>query len=262
MNQMLNRRFTRGLSLSMSILASVTVGYLLTGNLESVRAADNPAAAKSPEKKSIDVPGTFKDLPAAKDSVTSKSAAPHARAAARTQMNVAQLTIDESKGVTARAPVKGDARRSATSASRTVSDRGAAPASLDTAGSAAPGVANDPNADEIEATDADFEDYHATAYCLQGRTASGEQVKPGIIAADPRVLPLGTVVHIRAGRYTGTYTVMDTGGRIRGRHVDVYVPTYKEAKAFGRRPVKIKVISRAGRKSGPESGGTILTESK
>ncbi|HWP44660.1 MAG TPA: 3D domain-containing protein [Blastocatellia bacterium] len=88
----------------------------------------------------------------------------------------------------------------------------------------------------------ELQDFHATAYCLKGRTASGEPVRPGIIAADPRVLPLGTVVHLKAGRYTGTYTVLDTGRRIKGRKVDIYVPSYKEAKKFGRQRVKLKVI--------------------
>ena len=62
-------------------------------------------------------------------------------------------------------------------------------------------------------------------------------------------MPLGTVVHIRAGRYTGTYTVMDTGGLIKGRVVDVYVTSYSEAIEFGRRQVKIKVIGRPSAKA-------------
>ena len=83
-----------------------------------------------------------------------------------------------------------------------------------------------------------------------------------MIAADPRVLPLGTVVHIRAGSYTGTYTVTDTGSRIKGRIVDVYVPTYKEAKQFGRRQVKIKVISRAKRNTNSSRSSNVLADIK
>src|SRR5262245_4213792 len=97
--------------------------------------------------------------------------------------------------------------------------------------------------------DSELRDFHATAYCLKGRTASGIDVRPGIIAADPSVLPLGTVVHMRAGSYSGTYTVADTGGRIRGRKVDVYVPTYREAMQFGRRQVKLKVLGRGSSKN-------------
>ncbi|HSB08336.1 MAG TPA: 3D domain-containing protein [Blastocatellia bacterium] len=97
--------------------------------------------------------------------------------------------------------------------------------------------------------DGEMLDFHATAYCLKGRTASGSLVAPGMIAADPRVLPLGTVVHLRAGSYTGIYTVTDTGGSIKGHRVDVYVPTYKEAIQFGRRQVKLKVIGRGSVKA-------------
>ncbi|HKY04466.1 MAG TPA: 3D domain-containing protein [Blastocatellia bacterium] len=99
--------------------------------------------------------------------------------------------------------------------------------------------------------ESELQDFHATAYCLKGRTASGQYTRRGVIAADPRVLPIGTVVEIKAGRYTGTYTVLDTGGRIKGRKVDVYVPTYKEAKQFGRQRVKIKVLGRSKAKADP-----------
>ena len=81
-----------------------------------------------------------------------------------------------------------------------------------------------------------------------------------MIAADPRVLPLGTVVHLRAGRYTGTYTVMDTGGLIKGRIVDVYVPTHREAMEFGRRQVKIKVIGRASAKARRDGKNLMASE--
>ena len=92
-------------------------------------------------------------------------------------------------------------------------------------------------------------EFQATAYCLKGRTASGVNTRPGVIAADPRVLPLGTVVHIRAGRYTGTYTVLDTGGRIKGHTIDIFLPDYAEARRFGRQQIKVKVLSRGGRRS-------------
>jgi 3D (Asp-Asp-Asp) domain-containing protein len=92
-------------------------------------------------------------------------------------------------------------------------------------------------------------EFQATAYCLKGRTASGVHTRPGVIAADPRVLPLGTVVHIQAGQYTGTYTVLDTGGLIKGRLIDIYLTDHKEAKRFGRRQIKVRVLSRGGRRT-------------
>lgn len=82
----------------------------------------------------------------------------------------------------------------------------------------------------------------ATAYCLKGQTASGVTVRRGIVAADPKILPLGSVVRIQAGSYSGIYTVMDTGGAIKGRRLDIYIPTRKEAVVFGARKVKVEVL--------------------
>jgi len=242
MNQTPSRRFTSSLSSGLSILAVFAFGYSVSGNAQSMRAADHPTSVtKSAEEKSIEIPGTFKDLPAT-DGVTAKRSVVATKRAASQPVDVAKLTIDESKGVTARPPVKADVKRSAKNAP--------------------PAVIRNDHPDVVETIDAEFEDFHATAYCLQGRTASGDHVQQGMIAADPRVLPIGTVVHIRAGSYTGTYTVKDTGGRIKGRHVDVYVPTYREAKAFGRRPVKIKVISRMGRKASPAGRKMVMADTQ
>jgi 3D (Asp-Asp-Asp) domain-containing protein len=85
--------------------------------------------------------------------------------------------------------------------------------------------------------------YVATAYNLPGRTASGMRVAKGIIAADPRVLPLGTRVRLDAGPYSGEYIVADTGSAVRGRKIDVWVPSYREACRFGRRHIKLSVLS-------------------
>ena len=102
----------------------------------------------------------------------------------------------------------------------------------------------------------EFLEFHATAYCLKGRTASGVNTRPGVVAADPRVLPLGTVVQIKAGPYTGIYTVLDTGGRIKGRTIDVYLPNYREAIKFGRQRIKVRVLSR-GRLGAPRTRRTV-----
>jgi len=85
--------------------------------------------------------------------------------------------------------------------------------------------------------------YVATAYSLRGRTASGLVVGKGMIAADHSVLPLGSRVRIEAGSYTGVYLVADTGGAVRGRKIDVWVPTTREACQFGRRNVRLTVLS-------------------
>ncbi len=79
----------------------------------------------------------------------------------------------------------------------------------------------------------------ATAYCLKGRTAMGHGVRRGIIAADPRVLRLGSRVNVNAGGYSGQYLVSDTGGKIKGKKIDIWVASCSEARRFGRRTVSI-----------------------
>jgi 3D (Asp-Asp-Asp) domain-containing protein len=93
------------------------------------------------------------------------------------------------------------------------------------------------------------ERFTATAYSLRGRTASGATVRRGLIAADRRVLPLGTRVRLEAGGYSGEYLVADTGGLVRGRKIDIWVPSTREAVRFGRRPVKLTVLSYGGRRA-------------
>jgi 3D (Asp-Asp-Asp) domain-containing protein len=85
--------------------------------------------------------------------------------------------------------------------------------------------------------------YVATAYSLRGKTASGRMVSRGLIAADPRVLPLGSRVRLEHPGYSGEYLVADTGGLIKGKRIDIWIPTTREAMRFGRRTVKLTVLS-------------------
>jgi 3D (Asp-Asp-Asp) domain-containing protein len=84
--------------------------------------------------------------------------------------------------------------------------------------------------------------FQATAYALYGRTRSGTYVRRGVVAADPRVIPLGSIVQIRTPGYSGVYTVQDTGRKIKGNIVDVWVPSSREARIFGRRKIKLHVL--------------------
>ena len=90
--------------------------------------------------------------------------------------------------------------------------------------------------------------YTATAYSLRGRTASGQTVSRGLIAADLSVLPLGTRVRLEAGSLSGEYVVADTGGAVKGHRIDIWTPTAREALQFGRRAVKLTVLSFGGRR--------------
>ena len=86
--------------------------------------------------------------------------------------------------------------------------------------------------------------FSATAYCKGTTTASGVKVRSGVAAADPQLLPVGSVVDVSAGdaRYSGVYTVMDTGPAVQGREIDLYIWSCNEALRFGRRPVQLTVL--------------------
>lgn len=86
--------------------------------------------------------------------------------------------------------------------------------------------------------------FSATAYCKGLTTSSGVAVQTGVVAADPALLPVGSVVDISVGdeKYSGIYTVLDTGPEVRGREVDVYMWSCNEALRFGRRQARVTVL--------------------
>jgi 3D (Asp-Asp-Asp) domain-containing protein len=86
--------------------------------------------------------------------------------------------------------------------------------------------------------------FTSTAYCKGTTTASGAAVRSGIAAADPDLLPVGSVIQIDSlgAKYNGIYTVMDTGPKVQGRHIDLYIWSCYEALAFGRRPISLNVL--------------------
>jgi 3D (Asp-Asp-Asp) domain-containing protein len=87
--------------------------------------------------------------------------------------------------------------------------------------------------------------FQATAYSQKGKTTTGTRARRGVVAADPRVLPKGSIVDVKgAGRYSGRYKVADTGSSVKGRKIDIYVPERQKAKQFGRKKVQVKVVKR------------------
>jgi 3D (Asp-Asp-Asp) domain-containing protein len=87
--------------------------------------------------------------------------------------------------------------------------------------------------------------FEATAYSIEGETASGRTSREGIVAADSKVLPIGSRIRVQgAGRYDGKYTVADTGREIKGREIDIYIANDREAKRFGRKKVRVEVLER------------------
>lgn len=87
--------------------------------------------------------------------------------------------------------------------------------------------------------------FKLTAYSL-GCDAPGPHTRAGTIpvaghaiAADPSVLPIGSIVEIEG---LGQRQVHDIGGGVKGRHVDVYFDTCAEADAFERKFLRVRVL--------------------
>ena len=84
-----------------------------------------------------------------------------------------------------------------------------------------------------------------TAYCLQGTTRRDNLVREGIVAADPKLFPLGRYVELYIGRrYHGRFLVDDTGGRIRDGILDIWTPSCREARRFGRQRGTAVLVAR------------------
>jgi 3D (Asp-Asp-Asp) domain-containing protein len=86
----------------------------------------------------------------------------------------------------------------------------------------------------------------ATAYTADsaqaiptGRTATGIPAHYGVVAVDPRVIPLGTQLYVE--RY-GAAIAADTGGSIIGNRIDLCMDSYQRAINWGRRPVKVYIL--------------------
>jgi 3D (Asp-Asp-Asp) domain-containing protein len=88
--------------------------------------------------------------------------------------------------------------------------------------------------------------YAATAYCRGLLTSSGVAVQAGVAAADPSLLPVGSVVQLDFDDddddHDGIYSVLDTGPLVRGREIDLYMWNCTEARAFGRKAVRMTVL--------------------
>ena len=99
--------------------------------------------------------------------------------------------------------------------------------------------------------------FEATAYVAfcdtgcTGITATGYDVRNTVhspkghrvIAVDPSVVPLGALVAVKlADGTTFKARAMDTGGAIKGRRIDLLIGSVKEARAFGRQSVEVRIL--------------------
>jgi 3D (Asp-Asp-Asp) domain-containing protein len=81
--------------------------------------------------------------------------------------------------------------------------------------------------------------YTANCYGCSGVTASGQHAGHGIVAVDPRVIPLGSHLYIPG---YGQAVAGDTGGAIHGNRVDLGFNSSSDAMQFGRRSVTVYVL--------------------
>lgn len=79
----------------------------------------------------------------------------------------------------------------------------------------------------------------AVAYHLPGRTALGIPVRKGVVAVDPGLIPLGTKLHVPG---YGRGIAADVGSAIKGRIIDLWMPSDAAARQWGRRTVVITVF--------------------
>jgi 3D (Asp-Asp-Asp) domain-containing protein len=86
--------------------------------------------------------------------------------------------------------------------------------------------------------------FGATAYCKGLVTAAGARAQSGVAAGDPTLLPLGSIVLVDAPetKWDGIYSILDTGPKIQGRLIDIYMWSCHEALRFGRRPIHLTVL--------------------
>jgi 3D (Asp-Asp-Asp) domain-containing protein len=72
-----------------------------------------------------------------------------------------------------------------------------------------------------------------------GCTAIGMRAGKGVVAVDPRVIPLGTRLYIEG---YGAAVAGDVGSAIKGRRIDLGFGTFSEAMRWGRRTVRVQII--------------------
>jgi 3D (Asp-Asp-Asp) domain-containing protein len=80
----------------------------------------------------------------------------------------------------------------------------------------------------------------ATAYPT-GYTATGVLAHEGIVAVDPHVIPLGTMLFVPG---YGVAVAADTGGAIVGNRIDLCMDRYDDAVNFGRQTVLVYILKR------------------
>jgi 3D (Asp-Asp-Asp) domain-containing protein len=95
-------------------------------------------------------------------------------------------------------------------------------------------------------------DIRATAYApgpldndqWGDKTYMGTTIRPGVVAVDPKVIPLGSRLYVKYPDGHGEYVVAeDTGGAIKGNRIDIAMMNRGKATDFGIQDVKVYVVN-------------------
>ena len=88
-------------------------------------------------------------------------------------------------------------------------------------------------------------------------TATGKEIKEGMVAVDPKVIPLGTKIEIKD---MGIFIAEDTGEKIKGNRIDIYFDTKKGAKEFSRKGIWVRIIDNSYELADLFEGGRLLNK--
>lgn len=85
---------------------------------------------------------------------------------------------------------------------------------------------------ELQVTATAYDSCYACCGKTDGITRSGVKARAGrTIAVDPSIIPLGTKIYI--AELGQVFTAEDTGGRIKGNRIDIFMDSHEKAKDFG-----------------------------
>lgn len=73
-----------------------------------------------------------------------------------------------------------------------------------------------------------------------GKTATGTRARYGVVAIDPKVIPLGSKVKVEG--FKTIFSAEDVGGAIKGKKIDIFHPNLKRCLEFGHQKRKVWVL--------------------
>ena len=76
---------------------------------------------------------------------------------------------------------------------------------------------------------------------LGAKTYSGTRTRWGVVAVDPKVIPIGSSLLIE-GYDDTTFVAEDVGGGIKGESLDIWLPDSKDARTYGTQYRRVTIV--------------------